>query len=98
MKSRTSLKNEIAEYMRVVYPEWREKGAIERFAQEKGYDAENGARRARELENSKLLVRDPESKCTRYQYNPEFYKEPQGMKRGKSTYMVESQFKELTLW
>ena len=68
-----SLKSDIADMLRVVHPEWRDKGAIERFAQIKGYNAENGVRRARELAEGEkpLLIRDPDSKYTRYQYNAE---------------------------
>ena len=68
-----SLKQDITDYLRVSYPEWRSKPAIEKFAQAKGYNAENGTRRARELVNSGMIIKDPDCRYARYKFNAKDY-------------------------
>ena len=68
-----SLKNDIIDYFRVCDGEWRAKIAVEKFAQAKGYNAENGTRRARELVNSGMIIKDPDCRYARYQFNAKDY-------------------------
>ena len=74
-----SLKQDITDYLRIAYPEWRSKPAIEKFALAKGYSAENGTRRARELSRFEpgkpppILIKDPDCRYARYKFNAKDY-------------------------
>ena len=74
-----SLKNDIIDYFRVCDGEWRAKIAVEKFAQAKGYSAENGTRRARELSRFEpgkpppILIKDPDCRYARYKFNAKDY-------------------------
>ena len=87
-----SLKQDLANYVRVSYPNYVAQTAIEDFARLNHKSASNATRRARELVRSGMFVKDPDSRYARYKFNAEEYNlNLNGMKKGKSTYKVEGQ-------
>jgi len=89
----SSLKQHIVDLVRVSYPEYVSGDAIEKFAQLKEHKASYGAREARKLAESGILIRDPHSKHARYVYNAKDY--PLNLQKDFSRTVYKSQLK---LW
>lgn len=72
-----SLKRQILDKVRAEYPDWFLGARVERFANDLGFSASNGARRARELAREGLFERKIERGLVYYRFLPQEPPTPQ---------------------